>query len=197
MPKLWESTIEAHRRGVRDAILDTTAALVNEHGLLSVTMSQVAEQTGIGRATLYKYFPDVESILLAWHERNIAAHLAYLGGLADQAGSSPSAQLAAVLEAYSLIRYEHPHDTQLATFVHRPDHLARPQELVGEFVRSLIAAAAKAGEARDDIGADELARYCVHALGAAAGLRSKAAVHRLVGLVLAGLQPAAASREAR
>jgi hypothetical protein len=28
MPRLWNETIEAHRRGVRDAILDTTAALV-------------------------------------------------------------------------------------------------------------------------------------------------------------------------
>jgi AcrR family transcriptional regulator len=59
---------------VRDATLDTTAALVAEHGLASVTMSQIAEQTGIGRATLYKYFPDVEAILVAWHERQIAGH---------------------------------------------------------------------------------------------------------------------------
>ena len=39
-------------------------------------MSQIAEQTGIGRATLYKYFPDVEAILLAWHERQVTGHLA-------------------------------------------------------------------------------------------------------------------------
>ena len=55
VPKLWNETIEAHRRAVRDAILETTAALVVEHGLTSVTMSQIAEETGIGRATLYKY----------------------------------------------------------------------------------------------------------------------------------------------
>src|SRR5690348_17355878 len=60
------------------SILDTTAELAAEHGLLSVTMSQIAERTGIGRATLYKYFPDVQAILHAWHERQIAAHLAQL-----------------------------------------------------------------------------------------------------------------------
>jgi AcrR family transcriptional regulator len=49
--------------GARKAILDTTAALVAEGGLLSVTMSRIAEEAGIGRATLYKYFPDVEAIL--------------------------------------------------------------------------------------------------------------------------------------
>lgn len=75
VPRLWTETIEAHRREVREAILDTTAALVTEHGLLSLTMSQIAEETRIGRATLYKYFPDVEAILLAWHDRQITAHL--------------------------------------------------------------------------------------------------------------------------
>ena len=30
VPKLWNETIEAHRRAVRDAILDTTAALLAE-----------------------------------------------------------------------------------------------------------------------------------------------------------------------
>ncbi|HEX5849087.1 MAG TPA: helix-turn-helix domain-containing protein [Rubrobacter sp.] len=60
---------------MREAILDTTGALVAEHGLLSATMSRVAEETGIGRVALYKYFPDVESILLAWHERDVGGHL--------------------------------------------------------------------------------------------------------------------------
>src|SRR5215211_8608574 len=48
MPKLWNETIEAHRAAVRDAILETTWALVAERGLLSVTMSQIAEKAGIG-----------------------------------------------------------------------------------------------------------------------------------------------------
>jgi AcrR family transcriptional regulator len=197
VPKLWEATIEAHRREVRDAILDATVVLVHERGLLSVTMSQVAEQTGIGRATLYKYFPDVEAILLAWHERNISAHLEYLGRLASRPGGSPWAHLVAVLEAYALIRHEQLHDTEIAAFVHHPEHLVEPQQRVSEFVRPLIAAAAQAGEARDDVAPDELARYCVHALGAAAWLRSKAAVQRLVAVVLTGLRPEPGARSPR
>src|SRR5581483_8088737 len=105
MPKLWVETIEAHRREVRDAILDTTAALVAEHGLRSVTMSQIAEVTGIGRATLYKYFPGVEAILLAWHERQIAGHREYLAAVGRQAGEAGQ-RLAAVLEAYALITHQ-------------------------------------------------------------------------------------------
>lgn len=90
MPKLWSDTIEAHRRTVRDATIDATAALVAEHGLRAVTMSQVAEATGIGRATLYKYFPDVEAILSAWHEREISAHLEQLAEARDQQMGLPS-----------------------------------------------------------------------------------------------------------
>jgi AcrR family transcriptional regulator len=192
VPKLWEATIEAHRREVRDAILDTTAALANEHGLLSVTMSQVAGETGIGRATLYKYFPDVEAILLAWHERHVAAHLEYLSGFANQPGVTAWARLVAVLDAYALIRHQH-HDTDVAAFVHEDQHMARPQRQLADFLRGLVAKAAKAGEVRDDIAPDELAQYCVHALGAAATLRTKTAVHRLVAVVLAGLQPEASA----
>jgi AcrR family transcriptional regulator len=67
VPKLWTETVETHRQEVREAILDATASLVQSRGLLAVTMSDIAEATGIGRATLYKYFPDVETILSAWH----------------------------------------------------------------------------------------------------------------------------------
>src|SRR5262245_47744429 len=54
VPKLWNETVEEHRKEVRQAILETTAALVSKGGLAAVTMSQIAEETGIGRATLYK-----------------------------------------------------------------------------------------------------------------------------------------------
>src|SRR5262250_2475325 len=107
VPKLWNETIDEHRRAVRDATLDTTAALVAEHGLASVTMSQIAQETGIGRATLYKYYPDVESILVAWHERHVAEHLRQLSEVQLREDLSASDRLAAVLERYALILHEH------------------------------------------------------------------------------------------
>ncbi|HEX5902785.1 MAG TPA: helix-turn-helix domain-containing protein, partial [Actinomycetota bacterium] len=56
MPRLWTETVDAHRREVRSAVLDAAADLVAERGLRSVTMSEIAHRSGIGRATLYKYF---------------------------------------------------------------------------------------------------------------------------------------------
>jgi AcrR family transcriptional regulator len=189
MPKLWNKTIDAHRREVRDAILDTTAALVAEHGPRSVTMSQIAEQTGIGRATLYKYFSDVEAMLVAWHERQVSGHLEHLAELREQAGDAGD-RLEAVLEAYALIHHEH-HGTELAALLHRGEHVAQAQQQLSALIRDLLTEAAETGDVRDDIAPKELASYCLHALTAASSLPSRAAVHRLVTVILAGLRPRA------
>src|SRR6266568_5035581 len=156
VPKLWNDTIEAHRQAVRDATLDTTAALVAEHGLTSVTMSQIAEETGIGRATLYKYFPDVESILSAWHQRQISGHLAALAEVRDQAGDVGE-RLAAVLEAYALLSRgaRGHHDTELAAFLHRDEHVARAQHQVHAMIRELLTEAVRTGDVRDDVSPEE------------------------------------------
>jgi AcrR family transcriptional regulator len=189
VPRLWNDTIQAHRAAVNDAILDTTAALVAKHGLRSVTMSQIAEQTGIGRATLYKYFPDVEAILAAWHERQIAAHLQQLTDLRDQAGDAGQ-RLNAVLEAYALISHDthgH-HDSELAAILHRDEQVTRAQHQLRDMIRDLLTEAVATGEVRNDVAPDELASYCLHALAAAGSLPSKAAVQRLVTVTLAGLR---------
>jgi AcrR family transcriptional regulator len=192
VPRLWTETIEAHRREVRDAILDTTAALVAEYGLRSVTMSEIAEETGIGRATLYKYFPDVDTILFTWHERQISGHLEHLARVRDQAGD-PWERLEAVLEAYALIsRQSRGHyDRDLAAFLHRDDQVARAQQQLRGMIRDLLSKAAETGAVRGDVAPDELASYCLHALSAASSLPSKTAIRRLVRVTLAGLHPIA------
>jgi len=190
VPKLWTETIDAHRRAVRDATLDTTAALVAEQGLRSVTMSRIAELTGIGRATLYKYFPDVEAILLAWHERQIASHLEHLAHARDRA-SSPGERLGSVLEAYALISHESRghHDAELTAFLHGDERVPQAQRQLREMIRELLTEAAQTGDVRDDVAPDELAAYCLYALSTASTLPSTAAVRRLVAVTLAGLRP--------
>jgi AcrR family transcriptional regulator len=194
VPKLWNETIEAHRQAVRDATLDATAALVAEHGLTGVTMSQIAAKTGIGRATLYKYFPDVEAILSAWHERQIRGHLAQLAEIRDREGDAGE-RLEKVLHAYAAIQHERaqhhrhePHGTELAALLHPGEHVAQAQHHLHAMFRDLLTEAAETGGIRDDVAADELASYCLHALTAGGTLPSRAATHRLVSVTLAGLR---------
>lgn len=190
MPKLWTATIEEHRNAVRDATLDATAKLIDEHGLRGVTMSRIAQRTGIGRATLYKYFDDVDAILLAWHERQIHEHLHQLTQLRD-AAQDPDTRLRVVLERYALLQHEQaPHaGSDIAAHLHRSEHVAHTHGQLQQLILGLIADAAAAGSVRADPLPDELANYCLHALAAATRLRSAAAVHRLVDLTLAGLKP--------
>ncbi|MFC1438667.1 TetR/AcrR family transcriptional regulator [Streptacidiphilus sp. N1-10] len=196
MPKLWNETIEAHRHAVRDAIMETTAALVGEHGLASVKMTQIAEQAGIGRATLYKYFPDVDSILIARHEEHVAAHLAQLAELRDRAGM-PEERLHAVLGTYALICHHRARHagTDVAALVHRGEPFARAEQRLVDLFQEVLGEAAAAGALRADVSPGELALYCLHALSAAGSLPDESAVHRLVTVTLAGLRPAAAPGE--
>jgi AcrR family transcriptional regulator len=189
VPKLWTDTIDAHRRHVRDTILSTTAALVEQRGRSGVTMSQIAERTGIGRATLYKYFGDVEAILHAWHERQINAHLEQLSAVAGR-HTDPAERLRAVLEAFAGIAHSmRAHrDTELAALLHAGQEVGTAQQHLHGMITGLVREGVAAGAIRDDVPPDELARFCLHALTAAGDLASRAAVRRLVAVTMTGLQ---------
>ncbi len=188
MPKIWSQTIEAHRDAVREATIQATAALVAKHGLTGVTMSQIAKDTGIGRATLYKYFPDVESILTAWHDQQIDHHLRELLQVRDRT-TGAAARLEAVMTAYATaIFHRRRHDNDVAGMLHRGDHVVAAHQHLREFIRELITDAAAAGAIRQDVPPDELTVYSLHALAAASSLDDPAAIHRLIGTILTGLR---------
>jgi AcrR family transcriptional regulator len=188
VPKLWSQTIESHRRAVREAILATTASLVAQHGLAAVTMSQIAEEVAIGRATLYKYFPDVESILVAWHDDLVSRHHQHLRAIRDQAATARD-RLEHVLQAYAQMVFQRPRYADLIAVVHGGEHVTRAEHHLRELVRDLIRDAKASGNIRNDVTPDELASYCVNALAAASSMPSKAAVRRLVAVTMDGLRP--------
>src|SRR5262249_31349567 len=151
----------------------TAVRLVSEEGFRSVTMSQIAEEAGIGRATLYKYFPDVESILRAWHEQQIESHLAELTEPMDVA-RTPEEKLEALLSAYAtrLSRASKHRDSDLAALLHKDEHVVKAQRRVARLFKERIAEAAEAGLVRDDLTSEELANYCIHALAGAGEVRT-------------------------
>ena len=189
MPKIWGETVEAHRREVSNAILETAGRLVMEHGLRAVTMSQIAHETGIGRATLYKYFPDIETILTTWHEQQITDHLGQLAEVRNRSGSAEE-RLAAVLETYALLSFgsRHEHATDVSALLHRSQHMGDAQHRVQHMIVEVLADAVRSGSVRDDVPVRDLASYCMHALEAASQQRTKAGLHRLVEVILTGLR---------
>jgi AcrR family transcriptional regulator len=172
----------------RDAALDAAAALISERGLAGITMSEIAERAGIGRATLYRHFSDVDALLLAWHARQIDTHLQQLAEVRYR--TLEAGRLEAVLRQYALFAYQH-ESTELAAAWHRADHAVDAHQHLQALIRDLISEGARTGQTRTDVAPKELASYCLHALTAAATLPSRAAVERLVSITLDGLRPPA------
>jgi AcrR family transcriptional regulator len=195
MPKLWEQTVVEHRRAVGDAILDAAAALAEQQGPRAVTMSQVAGRAGIGRATLYKYFPDVDAILLAWQERQLAEHATHLHQLAHSDGPAVE-RLRAVLTAFAFIYFEHG-DSELAILLHQGPHVAAAHRHLSETLHAVTTEAVAEREVRDDVPVPELVTYALHSVTAAATLKSETAVRRLINVVLAGIMTSPQSTHLR
>jgi AcrR family transcriptional regulator len=190
VPKLWKDTVEEHRRDVRTAILDAAWQLAAEGGLLGVTMGQVAERAGIGRATLYKYFGGVEQILVAAHAEHVARHLEHLEAARASANSAGEA-LTRLLQAYAWICFHRGKAVMpgLHGLVHSGEGHERSQARLVRLVAEAVTAAQESGDARADVKAGELAVYCIYALEAAGELTSAAAIDRLVAVVESGLAP--------
>jgi AcrR family transcriptional regulator len=183
MPKIWSDTIDSHRRQVSDAVLDATAQLVAEQGPMSVTMSAIAERAGIGRATLYKYFPDVESILVAWHRRDFSSHLERLRTLTD-ADSVTLDDIAAFVRAQ---RQHHGPETRAEAVGALAQSVADLGTLNGAVRNEIIDALTKflqglaqRHEVRDDQPAEVLARWLFHAIHATADIDDGAVAQLLV-----------------
>ena len=153
-------------------------------------MADIAARAGIGRATLYKYFADADSVIRAWHEREIDRHMGEVAAIRSGPGDAAT-RLAQVLERYATGAHagRRAHDAELAAFLHRDARVDAARHRLQRLLADLIAETAANGAVRDDVAPRELAGYCLAALAAAGELQSAAAVRRLVQLTLAGLRP--------
>ncbi|MGW6130833.1 TetR/AcrR family transcriptional regulator [Cellulomonas sp. NPDC055163] len=187
MPLLWRDSVDAHRHAVRESVLDAAGAIYTETGPTGLTMSAVAERAGIGRGTLYRYFPDTRELLLAWHERQVRTHLGQLRHV--RAGTSdPDDALRAVLEAFASVTRSHGNE-ESAVGLHSGEHIAEAQHELHALLRDLLAEETRRGRVRADIDVDLLVTFCIHALGAAHEISSPGAPGAFTDLVMDALRP--------
>ncbi len=186
----WDHTVDEHRSAQRDAIAAAAWTLAQEKGPLTVTMSEVAAVAGISRPTLYKYFPDVESMLTAQHRKHVEAHVAELAAIVN-GPHDPGERLERLVLAYAEICHHRARrsGTEFNRLVHSPIELdaAKPQ-LVDLFAQAICEAA----EARGELNPAALAAYAVRALATAADVPASR-VPALARLVLQGLTSDGAS----
>lgn len=82
-------TTEAHDEK-RAEIIEHCATLFDKVGYHNTSMQMLADEVGLGKPTLYHYFPSKISILYAIHDTHIRA---LLDGLVHEEGADPVASL--------------------------------------------------------------------------------------------------------
>jgi AcrR family transcriptional regulator len=95
----------------RARVLDAAARLFAAHDGRTVTMERIAAEAGVGKATLYRRFPDVASIavaLLDEHERALQDRLLH-GPPPLGPGAPPGERLAAFYRAMVRLLERHGH----------------------------------------------------------------------------------------
>ncbi len=152
--KRGRPTIEGLAERRRDEILRVAIEEFAERGYERTDLQEVAHTLGVGKGTLYRYFPSKRQMFEAALDRILAGMRAAVdGGVAAE--PEPFGQLAAGIRAYLAYFADHPSYVELimqeradagdgrkpAYFAHREVALKRWQE----FYRGLIAA----GKMRD------------------------------------------------
>ena len=86
MRTLLRAVAEEDKEARRNAILDAAEKLFLAHPDRMASVAEVAEAARLAKGTVYLYFPSKEEMLLALHERHVAAFFTELVALLQRAG---------------------------------------------------------------------------------------------------------------
>lgn len=94
---------------LREVVVAATTELLADVGdVAAVTMRQVAAAAGVTPPSVYRHFPDKESLVRAVVEQRFSAFTAVLRQAAACAGHEPRARLEAMAHTYVTYGLEHP-----------------------------------------------------------------------------------------
>ena len=87
---LWDESLVEHKARQAEQIAMAALEITATDGMSGLTMSSIADKAGISRQTLYRYYPDIDSVLTAamTSSASLEAHLNEL-----TSSGTPSEQL--------------------------------------------------------------------------------------------------------
>jgi TetR/AcrR family transcriptional regulator, regulator of autoinduction and epiphytic fitness len=85
---------QSHRRIIRTAV-----DVMTQHGFEGATMKQIARAAGLGDATIYKYFPTKEKLVLAYFEQAVGDALAQVAKTQNQSDFSLQEQMQLLIDS--------------------------------------------------------------------------------------------------
>ena len=93
------------QRSTRDGILDATDNLLARYGYKKMTIDDLAAEAGIGKGTVYLYFPSKEEIVLSHIDRIIERLKARLWAIAHK-DLSPDEKIRRMLVERVVYRFD-------------------------------------------------------------------------------------------
>lgn len=91
----------------RRTILDTATRHFAAHGFRETDVQHIADALGVGKGTIYRYFPSKEALFLAAVDQGMQQLKAAVDAAADRA-DSPLGRVEAAIEAYLTFFDQHP-----------------------------------------------------------------------------------------
>lgn len=85
--------------GKQDLILDSLQTLLKQKSIQNITVSEIAQAAGIGKGSIYYYFPSKEAIFDALVERNYKEPIETAESLSRQTNISPFTRMAMIFQA--------------------------------------------------------------------------------------------------
>lgn len=86
------------RGNKRELILEEALKLLFQRGFEETHVSDIAEAAGIGKSTVYEYFPSKEAIYLELYQAHVTDRYATLPGLLKEAGPAAADKLRCFLQ---------------------------------------------------------------------------------------------------
>ena len=133
----------------RAEILDTATAVFAENGFAAADVQEIANKTGVGKGTVYRYFPSKEELFLAAVDHGMR-NLKLAVDAAAASAKQPLDRIAEGVLAYLTFFDDRPEIVELLVqeranfrdrqrptyFVHREANMGPWQDLFGELIRS-------------------------------------------------------------
>ncbi|MBB3663486.1 MULTISPECIES: TetR/AcrR family transcriptional regulator [Prauserella salsuginis group] len=141
MPKIIGSSLDEHRRQVREKVFDALRNQLYERGFEAITLSGVAAEAGVGRTAMYNHFPDREHLLVAFVEDEVSRYVTRLTDAVD-AVDDPADKLAvfARLQLETLADYHLPPGATLASALAPSSYrrIAAHADPIGRMLNSIL-----------------------------------------------------------
>lgn len=135
----------------RAEILDAATAVFSENGFAAADVQEIADKTGVGKGTVYRYFPSKEELFLAAVDHGMR-RLKTAVDAAVAGARQPLERIAEGVRAYLTFFDEHPEIVELLIheraqfrdrtkptyFVHRDANMGPWQELFRQLIKDGI-----------------------------------------------------------